>query len=81
MGPSDLKKVSNPLASTLPLKPDLNSFASRKTAMGGALSMGLFASNTDQMVTLIDVTDWNTKQTIKFWLLVASIISQVSTKT
>ncbi len=56
---------------------DLNSFASRKTAMGGALGMGLFASNIDQCVSLATSDNWNTLAYIKLTLLILSIATQV----
>lgn len=57
---------------------DLNALAQRKTALGGALGLGLFSSNTEQLVTLISIqTDWEIKQHIKFWLLIISLFLQV----
>ena len=58
---------------------DLNSYANRKTILGGALGMGLFSSNTEQLVTLIELSkeQWTTVQTIKFWLLIISLTLQV----
>ena len=44
---------------------DLNSYASRKSAIGGALGISLFSSNTDQLVTLINNdTTWSTSQIV-----------------
>ena len=58
---------------------DLESISSRKTALGGALGMGLFSANIEQLVTILDVpqTCWPVKLAIKFWCLVVSLILQV----
>ena len=59
---------------------DLESISSRKTALGGALGMGLFSANIEQLVTILDVpqTCWPVKLAIKFWCLVVSLILQVT---
>jgi hypothetical protein len=59
---------------------DLESISSRKTALGGALGMGLFSANIEQLVTILDVpqTCWPVKLAIKFWCLVVSLILQVN---
>ena len=58
---------------------DLESISSRKTALGGALGMGLFSANIEQLATILDVpqTCWPVKLAIKFWCLVVSLILQV----
>ena len=57
---------------------DLNSYASRKSAIGGALGISLFTSNTDQLVTLINRADqWSNLQSVTFWLIVFSLFLQV----
>ena len=58
---------------------DLNSYAAKKTALGGALGMGLISSNTEQLVSIISIEEeWSTLNRIKFWLLVLSLTLQVS---
>ena len=59
---------------------DLESISSRKTALGGALGMGLFSANIEQLATILDVpqTCWPVKLAIKFWCLVVSLILQVT---
>ena len=59
---------------------DLESISSRKTALGGALGMGLFSANIEQLATILDVpqTCWPVKLEIKFWCLVVSLILQVT---
>ena len=60
---------------------DLNSYASRKSAIGGALGISLFSSNTDQLVTLINETTWSTSQIVTLCLIVISLILQLFTFT
>ena len=62
---------------------DLESISSRKTPLGGALGMGLFSANIEQLVTILDVpqTCWPVKLAIKFWCLVVSLILQVTVLT
>ena len=60
---------------------DLNSYASRKSAIGGALGISLFSSNTDQLVTLINDTTWSTPQIVTLCLIVISLILQLFTFT
>ena len=62
---------------------DLESISSRKTALGGALGMGLFSANIEQLVTILDVPQncWPVKLAIKFWCLVVSLILQVTSLT
>ena len=61
---------------------DLNSYASRKSAIGGALGISLFSSNTDQLVTLINNdTTWSTSQIVTLCLIVISLILQLFTFT
>ena len=59
---------------------DLESISSRKTALGGALGMGLFSANIEQLATILDVPQncWPVKLAIKFWCLVVSLILQVN---
>ena len=59
---------------------NLESISSRKTALGGALGMGLFSANIEQLVTILDVPQncWPVKLEIKFWCLVVSLILQVT---
>ena len=58
---------------------DLNTYSSRKSAIGGALGVSLFTSNTDQLVTLINAGDtWSNLQNITFWLILISLLLQVS---
>ena len=56
---------------------DLNSYASRKSAIGGALGISLFSSNTDQLVTLMNVYDWSISEIVTLDLLIFSLILQV----
>ena len=60
---------------------DLNSYASRKSAIGGALGISLFSSNTDQLVTLINDTTWSTSQIVTLCLIIVSLILQLFTFT
>ena len=60
---------------------DLNSYASRKSAIGGALGISLFSSNTDQLVTLINETTWSTSQIVTLCLIIVSLILQLFTFT
>ena len=60
---------------------DLNSYASRKSAIGGALGISLFSSNTDQLVTLINETTWSTSQIVTLCLIIVSLILQFFTFT
>lgn len=56
---------------------DLNSYASRKSAIGGALGISLFSSNTDQLVTLINVSNWSISEIVTLSLIIFSLILQV----
>ena len=60
---------------------DLNSYASRKSAIGGALGISLFSSNTDQLVTLINETTWSTSQIVTLCLIIVSLVLQLFTFT
>ena len=56
---------------------DLRSMASRRTAMGGALSLGLLSSNIDQMLSIVTKTGLPTSEYVKAGLIAASILLQV----
>ena len=58
---------------------DLESIASRKTVAGGALGLGLFLANIEQIVAILDIPyeSWSTKHIIKFGLLALSLVLQV----
>ena len=58
---------------------DLESISSRKTVAGGALGLGLFSANIEQIVAILDIPyeSWSTKHTIKFGLLAVSLVLQV----
>ena len=56
---------------------DLNSYASRKSAIGGALGISLFSSNTDQLVTLINVSNWSVSDFVTLNLIIFSLVLQV----
>ena len=62
---------------------DMQSFTARKTVTGGALGMGLIASNVDQLMTIVDKIESGIKLTdkVKLGLLVASITFQVMRRT
>ena len=74
------KKSSTSLTRELEVV-DLNSYASRKSAIGGALGISLFSSNTDQLVTLINETTWSTSQIVTLCLIIVSLILQLFTFT
>ena len=59
---------------------DLESISSRKTVAGGALGIGLFSANIEQLVAILDIPheSWSIKHTIKFGLLALSLVLQVS---
>ena len=58
---------------------DLESISSRKTVAGGALGIGLFSANIEQLVAILDIPheSWSIKHTIKFGLLAVSLVLQV----
>ena len=59
---------------------DVMAVTSRKTAMGGALNLGLVASNTDQLLFLITTKydDFDALDLTKVGLLGVSLLIQVS---
>ena len=58
---------------------DLESISSKKSMAGGALQIGLFSANIEQTVAILDIPfdSWSIKHTIKFGLLVGSLVLQV----
>ena len=72
------RKVSQTLTRELEVV-DLNSYASRKSAIGGALGISLFSSNTDQLVTLINVSNWSVSEFVTLNLIIFSLVLQVYT--
>lgn len=57
---------------------DLQGMASRRTAMGGALGMGLLSSNIDQLLTILSMNDLPTGEYVKVGLIGFSLVLQVS---
>ena len=57
---------------------DLQGMASRRTAMGGALGMGLLSSNIDQLLTILSMKDLPTGEYVKAGLIGLSLFLQVS---
>lgn len=60
-------------------KLELDSYTTKKTATGGALGMGLLASNIDQLVTIAatDSSSWHVLTKVKLGLLCTSIVVQI----
>ena len=57
---------------------DMQGMASRRTAMGGALGMGLLSSNIDQLLTILSMNDLPTGEYVKAGLIGFSLVLQVS---
>merc|ERR1711973_1043638 len=58
-------------------RPDLNSFTTKKSVSAGALSLGLFSSNQDQLMSILRLHEKSGWEWTKFGLLLASMVLQV----